>query len=158
MNRFRELILIFILCSLQLFCRASNLSFSKLSVEDGLSNNLVKAIYKDSYGFIWFGTLEGLDRFDGVEIRPYSSKFPESVENVYSITEDYSKHLWVGTSTGLFSYNSASDKFERINIDSTNITVQALALMPDSSLFVGTTNGLYRINTKTRQSEHLLFN
>ncbi|MDP3432651.1 MAG: two-component regulator propeller domain-containing protein [Bacteroidota bacterium] len=158
MNRFRELILIFILCSLQFFCRASNLSFSRLSVEDGLSNNLVKAIYKDSYGFIWFGTLEGLDRFDGVEIRPYSSKFPETVENVYSIIEDYGKQLWVGTSTGLFNYNRTSDKFERIKINGANITVQTLAMMPDSSLCVGTTNGLYIVNTKTKQSEHFLFN
>ncbi|MDP3916419.1 MAG: two-component regulator propeller domain-containing protein [Bacteroidota bacterium] len=157
MNRFRELILIFILCSLQLICRASNLSFTRLSVENGLSNNLVKTIFKDSYGFIWFGTLEGLDRYDGTEIRPYSSKFPETVENIYCITEDYSKHLWVGTATGLFCYNSASDKFERIKIDSTNSTVQTLAMMPDSSLCVGTTNGLYIVSTKTRKSEHFLF-
>ena len=157
MNRFRELILILILCSIQLISLGNGLSFSKLSVEDGLSNNLVKTIFKDSYGFIWFGTLEGLDRYDGVEIRPYSSKFPETVENVYSITEDYGKHLWVGTATGLFSYNRTSDKFERIEINGTNITVQTLSMMPDSSLCVGTTNGLYIVNTKTKQSEHFLF-
>lgn len=156
MNRFRELILILFLCSIQLISLGNGLSFSKLSVENGLSNNLVNVIYKDSYGFIWFGTLEGLDRYDGVEIRPYSSKFPETVENVYTITEDYSKHLWVGTATGLFSYNSLFDKFERINIDSTNIIVKALSILPDSSLCVGTTNGLYIVNTKTRQSEHFL--
>ena len=157
MNRFRELILLLLFCCTQLYCQGNGLSFSRLSVENGLSNNLVKAIYKDSYGFIWFGTLEGLDRYDGVEIRPYSSKFPETVENVYSIIEDYSKHLWVGTATGLFSYNSKSDKFNRINIDSANIIVKALSVLPDSSLCVGTTNGLYIVNTKTRQSEHFLF-
>lgn len=157
MNRFRELIQIFILCSIQLVSSGNGLSFSKLSVENGLSNNLVNAIYKDSYGFVWFGTLEGLDRYDGVEIRPYSSKFPETVENVYTITEDYSRHLWVGTATGLFSYNSSSDKFERINIDSKNIIVKALSILPDSSLCVGTINGLYIVNTKTKQSEHLHF-
>jgi len=158
MNRFRELILIILLCSLQLLNFGNDFSFSRLSVENGLSNNLVKAIYKDSYGFIWFGTLEGLDRYDGVEIRPYSSKFPEAVENVYAITENLGKYLWVGTATGLFCYNRMTESFERINIDSTNIVVQALSIMPDSSLCVGTTNGLYLVNPKNRHAEHFLFN
>ena len=158
MNRFRVVNLIILLCSLYLLSFGNDISFSRLSVENGLSNNMVKAIYKDSNGFIWFGTLEGLDRYDGVEIRPYSSKFPETVENVYAITEDYGKHLWVGTATGLFLFNSMSESFERINIDSINVSVQVLAIMSDSSLCVGTTNGLYIVNTKTRQSEHLLFN
>ena len=157
MIRLRKLILIFLFGILQPFCFGSDFSFLKLSVENGLSNNLVKAIYKDSFGFIWFGTLEGLDRYDGVEIRPYSSKFPEAVENVFAITEDFKKRLWVGTATGLFRYDNKTDKFDRINIDSANITVQALAMMPDSNLCVGTTNGLYLVNTKTRQTEHLLF-
>ncbi|MCX6236387.1 MAG: triple tyrosine motif-containing protein [Bacteroidia bacterium] len=158
MNRFREVILITLLCSLRLLSFGNDLSFSRLSVENGLSNNLVRVIYKDSYGFIWFGTLEGLDRYDGVEIKPYSSKFPETVENVYAITEDYGKHLWVGTATGLFCYDRMSESFKRINIDSTNITVQALSVLPDSSLCVGTTNGLYLVNTKNRLAEHFLFN
>lgn len=120
MIRLRKLILIFLFGILQPFCFGSDFSFLKLSVENGLSNNLVKAIYKDSFGFIWFGTLEGLDRYDGVEIRPYSSKFPEAVENVFAITEAYKKHLWVGTATGLFRYDNKTDKFDRINIDSAN--------------------------------------
>lgn len=152
MNRVRELILIFIFCSFQIFCLGDEISFSKLSVENGLSSNNVKAIYKDSYGFIWLGTLEGLDRYDGVEIKPYSSKFPETVENVYTITEDFGKHLWVGTATGLFRYNNSTDKFERINIDNRNITVQTLALSRDSNLYAGTTNGLYQIDPKTSES------
>lgn len=158
MNRFWELILIFIFCSLQILCPGNEISFSKLSVENGLSNNLVKAIYKDSYGYMWFGTLEGLDRYDGVEIRPYSSKFPETVENVFSITEDFNRNLWIGTASGLFRYEIAFDKFERIAIESSKITVQALVMMPDSNIYVGTTNGLYKVNTNTIQSEHVLFN
>ncbi len=132
-------------------------SFYRLSVENGLSNNQVKTIFKDSNGFIWFGTLEGLDRYDGVEIRPYSSKFPVTVENVYAVAEDSEKKLWVGTATGLFRYNSSNDRFERINLDSSVVSVHALALMPDSTLMIGTANGLYRINPKTRKSEHLIY-
>ncbi len=158
MIRFRELILILLLCSPHLLCIGSDPSFSKLSVENGLSNNLVNGIYKDSYGFMWFGTLEGLDRYDGVEIRPYSSRFPETVENVLSITEDIGKHLWVGTATGLFRHNSLTDRFERIEIDKSNIKVHALAMLSDSSLCVGTNNGLYLVNTTNLQTEHVNLN
>ncbi|HBO74342.1 MAG TPA: hypothetical protein DD653_06585 [Marinilabiliales bacterium] len=158
MDRLRVLTLLFMFCSFQVLSLGNDLSFSKLSVENGLSNNHVNAIYKDSYGFIWVGTLEGLDRYDGVEIRPYSSKFPETVENVYAIAEDLGRHLWVGTSTGLFRYNSNSDRFERIETGSRNITVKAMVVLSDSSLCVGTTNGLYLVNTNTNQSAHILLN
>lgn len=158
MYRFQKLILVFFFCFFQTLGWGNDLSFSKLSVDNGLSNNLVNSIYKDSYGFIWFGTLEGLDRYDGVEIRSCSSKFPEAVENVYAVKEDFGRHLWVGTATGLFRYNNKDDRFERINIDNQNVSVKAMVVLPDSSLCVGTTNGLYLINTKTNQSEHILLN
>lgn len=158
MNRFPELILIFLFCFIQVICQGGNFSFSKLSVENGLSNNQVNAIYKDSYGFMWFGTLEGLDRYDGVEIRPYSSNFPEAVENVYSIVEGPARQLWVGTATGLFRQNTKNNLFERIGIDNQKITVKALALTPDSNLCVGTANGLFIVNPKTNQTEHILLN
>ncbi|HUX59351.1 MAG TPA: two-component regulator propeller domain-containing protein [Bacteroidales bacterium] len=131
-------------------------SFSKLAIENGLSNNHVNAIYKDSYGYIWIGTLEGIDRYDGVEIRPYSYRFSGSVENVSSITEDLFKTLWVGTSTGLFRYNQKTDRFERVNIDTKNTPIIALVILPDGNLCVGATDGLYLVNTNSIQSEKLL--
>lgn len=158
MIRFRELKLVFILCSLQFLSLGNDLSFSKLSVENGLSNNQVNVIFKDSYGFMWFGTIEGLDRYDGVEIRPYSRKFPETVENVYSISEDSEKHLWVGTATGLFFRNNNNDRFERIPIVSENINVRCLVFLSDTSLCVGTTKGLFLVNPKTKESQQILLN
>ncbi len=139
-------------------CQANNLSFSKLSVENGLSNNQVNAIYKDSYGFMWFGTIEGLDRFDGVEIRPFSQKFPETVENVYAISEDSQKQIWVGTSTGLFYRNLKIDKFERVALAKEIIVVRSLAFLYDSCLCVGTTNGLFLVNPRSKNSEQILLN
>ncbi|MEI6276589.1 MAG: two-component regulator propeller domain-containing protein [Prolixibacteraceae bacterium] len=157
MNSLREVFLITLLLSLRLICFGENVSFSRLSVENGLSNNNVKAIYKDSFGFIWIGTLEGLDRYDGVEIRPYASKFPETVENVYAIIEDENKRLWVGTSTGLFCYSRLSDTINRVNIDSTNVTVHALSMMLDGNLGVATANGLYMLDIKSMKSTHYQF-
>lgn len=158
MNWFGKLSLVFTLCSFQFLSLGNNLSFSKLSVENGLSNNQVNAIYKDSYGFMWFGTIEGLDRYDGVEIRPFSQKFPETVENVYAISEDSEKQIWVGTSTGLFYRNLQLDKFERVPLVKEAIVVKSLAFLSDSCLCVGTANGLFLVNPKTRNSERILLN
>lgn len=130
-------------------------SFSKLSVEDGLSNNHVNVIYQDSYGYIWIGTLGGIDRYDGVEIKSFSYRFPGYEETVNTITEDIYRTLWVGTTTGLFHYNPGSDFFERIQIDSSKITVNALAFLPDSNLLVGTADGLYLVHTESMEAEKL---
>ena len=151
-------ILVTIFCFQQIACLGNEYSFSKLSIEDGLSNNQVNAIFKDSNGFIWIGTLNGIDRYDGVEIRPYFHKSSGVIENVIAIKEDLSKNLWVGTTTGLFRYNREYDNFERVNIGTKDISIQALTILPDSNLCVGTTNGLYFVNTNSFKSEKISLN
>lgn len=155
MHRYRLHILLSIFCFHQLYCLGTEQSFSKLSIENGLSNNQVNTIFKDSNGFVWIGTLDGIDRYDGVEIRPYVNKFSEAVENVQAITEDLRKNLWVGTTTGLFRYNKKLDGFERVNLNTENINVLALAVLPDSNLLVGADQGLYRIDTKSARLEKI---
>jgi Two component regulator propeller./Bacterial regulatory helix-turn-helix proteins, AraC family./Y_Y_Y domain. len=106
---------------------------------------------------MWFGTIEGLDRYDGVEIRPYSQKFPEAVENVYAISEDAERQLWVGTATGLFFRNKNSDRFERVPIISENLNIRCLVFLSDTSLCVGTTQGLFLVNPRTKKTQRVLF-
>ena len=92
MNWLRAFVFLNLILWFQLNCLGSGYSFYRISIENGLSNNHVNALFKDSYGYIWMGTIDGLDRFDGIEIRPYTSRFPEKVENVHAITEDFYKN------------------------------------------------------------------
>ena len=91
--------------------------FKHLEVKDGLSNNQVNAIYKDSNGFMWFGTASGLNRYDGYNINIYRSQkddeksLPDSY--VEDIQEDTSGNLWIRTGGGYAIYYSASDVFDR---------------------------------------------
>nr|WP_244440442.1 two-component regulator propeller domain-containing protein [Bacteroides rodentium] len=91
--------------------------FKHLEVKDGLSNNQVNAIYKDSNGFMWFGTASGLNRYDGYDIKIYRSQkdneksIPDSY--VEDIQEDASGNLWIHTGSGYAIYNSAYDVFDR---------------------------------------------
>jgi hypothetical protein len=76
-------------------------SFQHITVVDGLSNNFVRTIHKDQFGFIWFGTLDGLDRFDGEEIRSFSDRFPDGHQRVNSLIDHHGNGLWIGTDKGL---------------------------------------------------------
>lgn len=96
---------------------AQKYMFKHLEVKDGLSNNQVNAIYKDSRGFMWFGTASGLNRYDGYEFKVYRNQnndaksLPDNyIEN---IQEDVSGNLWIRTSAGYVFYNSLTDTFDR---------------------------------------------
>ena len=155
MNWLRVFLFFYLILWFQLNCLGSGYSFYRISIENGLSNNHVNALFKDSYGYIWMGTIDGLDRFDGIEIRPYTSRFPEKVENVHAITEDFYKNLWVGSSNGLFRFNKQTDQFERLKLNDSRVTVHSLVVLPDSNLCVGTSKGLLLVNTRKFQAEQL---
>ena len=101
------------------FCltaQQKEINFTSLSTEDGLSSNTVNTILKDRYGMIWFGTEDGLDRFDGTHFRIYrhTPDDPSSLKanEILSLHEDKSGNLWVGTSGGSVSlYDRKTDSF-----------------------------------------------
>jgi ligand-binding sensor domain-containing protein len=81
------LILIYLVCGVEL--QAQNYTFRNVVMSDGLSGLLVNAIYKDSEGFVWLGTDNCLDRFDGVKVRHFEFRGIESgrKKRVNSVTE-----------------------------------------------------------------------
>ncbi len=96
---------------------AQKYMFKHLEVKDGLSNNQVNAIYKDSRGFMWFGTASGLNRYDGYEFKVYRNQNNDakslSDNYIENIQEDVSGNLWIRTSAGYVFYNSLTDTFDR---------------------------------------------
>ena len=81
--------------------------FRNVVMSDGLSGLLVNAIYKDSEGFIWLGTDNGLDRFDGVKVKHFEFRGVDSgrKKRVNCITETDNKQLWIGNGIGLWRLN-----------------------------------------------------
>ena len=131
-------------------------SFRNLTVEDGLSNNFVRTIHKDKWGYIWFGTLEGLDRFDGIELRSYSDRFPVSKASVNCMANDPSTGLWIGTESGLFYWDFVSDNFQEFKISDDKVAVTTLLVVDnDSTLYAGTSKGIYRVDLINRSSEEI---
>lgn len=95
---------------------AADYMFKHLEVKDGLSNNKINKIFKDSRGFMWFGTASGLNRYDGNEIITYLSyddKGPFLSNYITDIQEDHLGRLWIGTNSGYSVYNPEKDEFTR---------------------------------------------
>ena len=113
-----------ILISLNSFAQKQNLRFNHISIDDGLSQNSITSTCQDKYGFMWFGTENGLNRYDGYNITIYKNDPDDSssLTNNYitSICKDTDGELWIGTEEGLCKYNYEQDNFKRYNHNSEN--------------------------------------
>ena len=111
------LVLVVVLFAVLLPADAQGYMFKHLEVRDGLSNNQVNAIYKDSEGYMWFATASGLNRYDGYGIKVYrnepndSTSLPDNF--ISSIQEDGEGYLWIRTGKGYARYNPATETFSR---------------------------------------------
>ncbi|MEJ7692011.1 two-component regulator propeller domain-containing protein, partial [Daejeonella sp.] len=110
------LVLLCLLTSHHAFCQLRELRFDRLTVEDGLPENYVTCSIQDKYGYIWFGTQNGLVRYDGYQVKVYNLQTADKKERVYrsirTLFEDSKGNIWVGTNIeGLFRHNRASDNF-----------------------------------------------
>ena len=93
----------------------ANIAFKHIGIEQGLSNSTIECIYQDSRGFIWLGTRDGLNRFDGHQFQVYRHRTGDSsslTDNyITSIREDAKGQLWIGTMNGLSRLNPKLNQF-----------------------------------------------
>src|SRR5689334_2026673 len=106
-----------VLFSSALFAQAPKLKFKHITNEQGLSNTTIETIFQDYRGFMWFGTRDGLNRYDGYQlvVYRYDAKDSSSISDNYIqyIYEDKKHNLWVGTTNGLNRFNAEKNNFTR---------------------------------------------
>ena len=134
------------------------LSFQKVTIEDGLSQSTVNCILQDDAGFIWLGTQDGLNRYDGYDFVVYSHQpgVPESLSSdwIRTLFKDRDGQIWIGTSGGgLNRWDPARDRFSHYRHDPEDPAslsgdrVQAVHRDQSGNLWVGTTaSGLNRFD------------
>ena len=151
------------------FLQSKYLRFAQLSSEDGLSNVQTRSVAQDKQGFMWFGTANGLNRYDGTSIKVYrhDSTDPSSLSNNYirSLMVDRSGVLWIGTwGGGLNKYDREKDAFIRYQNDPndphslSNNAVWAIFEDQDGAIWVGTHSGLNKFDRENKQFKRYLNN
>ena len=134
-----------------------SISFERISYAKGLSQNSVFSIYQDSQGFMWFGTLGGLNKYNGYEMEIYqhSRNDPGSINSnrIYDIGEDNSDKLWIATISGINWYDAKSKTFTR-HKGFSDITVDKLLLDSFGHFWVGSSQGLFLYQDSTGQFIH----
>ena len=92
--------------------------FTNYSINNGLSQSVVNCVFQDSKGYIWIGTQNGLNRFNGetFDVYSYNPADSNSISNnwIYAIAEDTDGNLWIGTKGGLNKFLTTQNKFERM--------------------------------------------
>jgi len=96
---------------------SQNFAFEQITIEHGLPHNTVRCILQDSQGFLWFGTLDGLARYDGYHFKVYRHDLADSTtisnNNIKIVFEDRSQNLWIGTYYGLNKFDRSTETFIR---------------------------------------------
>ncbi len=143
--------------------QAHPMRFSHLTIDDGLSQSNVVAIHQDSAGFMWFGTENGLDRYDGYEFTHYRRErgTPGALANdyIFAIEEDSNGDLWIATNGGgLARWNRGSDSFDtwrHVPDSSTGPSsnvIRSLMVDPSGEIWIGTQGaGVDRFDPTTGQ-------
>ncbi|KGJ95229.1 ligand-binding sensor domain-containing diguanylate cyclase [Colwellia psychrerythraea] len=149
------------------FAQAPNIRFQQISFEQGLSQEAVLTVFQDSDGFMWFGTQEGLNRYDGYSFKVYTKDESNSdsigSDIIFALAEDYLGELWVGTEYGgLNHFDKTTQKFVRFthNPDDvtsiSNSTVRAIFSDINGNLWLGTDGGLNLFNHQSKQFERFV--
>ncbi|WP_181898326.1 ligand-binding sensor domain-containing protein [Alteromonas aestuariivivens] len=142
-----------------------NIRFDRLSLVDGLSQESVLASFQDSDGYMWFGTQEGLNRFDGYHFTVYSynDMRPDTLSSdwVYDINETQDGLLLIATRGGLNVFDKASQLFSNFRHDPndtaslSNDNVRAIHKDQQGRIWLGTDAGLNKFNPASGQIQRI---
>ena len=147
---------------------AQEVSFRHFNVEDGLAGNVVYTMAQDSQGFLWFGTVFGLSRFDGHEFKTYRHDPEDSTSisdnRIYEIIADKEGILWIGTEAGLNRFDTSREEFKTYRHDpedpnSLSINdINSMLFDKEGMLWIGTLGGgLNRFNPNTEVFTRYLY-
>src|SRR5690606_42114668 len=162
---------IFLVCIVLLkfqagFGQSEQYRFSRLDPNLGISHDRIKCFFKDTKGFLWIGTVSGLNRYDGYSLKVFRNDPRDSTsvinDDINKLFEDPNGRMWISTWSGLDIYDPKTETFrhdplpmlKEIGIPDANIIDIQKAKSGDF-WFTHRTQGLYKFNPQTKARLHL---
>lgn len=136
------------------FLSAQEYYFKHFQVEEGLSNNTVLTSIQDNDGFMWFGTKDGLNRFDGYRFKTYRSNgnpLHSLGSNYIQSLHEHNGTIWVGTDKGLYHYNKKQDQFTILN-EAINDRINDINHDRKGNIWFISGNILYKYSTQKKET------
>lgn len=142
-----------------------NINFNRFSVEDGLSSESVLSITQDQKGFLWIGTMDGLNRFDGKRVKVFKSFYNDNPIGpsikITCLLSDSLNRIWIGTNNGLYLYDNKLDSFSvffnspKDPSSLSNNYINSLYKDWSGHIWVGTARGLNKVEFKKEKLSFL---
>ncbi|MEJ2881881.1 hybrid sensor histidine kinase/response regulator transcription factor [Pedobacter sp. GR22-6] len=163
MSSFFKTVLLIVLVLTCKTAHPQNLKFKHIGLNNGLSNSTIECILQDHRGFIWFGTRDGLNKYDGEQITVYRTRKDTNTLSdnfIRHIYEDKNKKLWIGTSNGLNRFDPENNRFQRYsqkNNDKKSLGSNDIRAIEEygDGLWIATAGGpLDYVNEKTGAIRH----
>lgn len=154
------------LASISATAQPSPMFFQHLGLRDGLSQSTVTSVVQDAYGFVWIGTENGLNRYDGNAVEHYFREHDDATglasDFIWSIAPDANGDLWLATvGGGVARWDRSTDSFEHFRHDPSNSNslasddIRTLTLDRHGAVWIGTNGaGLDRLDPTTAQVTH----
>ena len=161
-------VLLLLLVPLGIQAVIPDIKFRRLDIRDGLSNSQVNCVYRDSRGYVWMGTMYGLNRYDGYRVKTFYANSRDTTtmrdNNTTEIMESQDGKLWLHQGMNYCVYDPATESFER-NISNElekyfgfNKGVEQMYIDGKKNFWVKFYDkGLYYYNPNTKKTNHFNF-
>ncbi len=160
-------VILLILPYRSILSQEQQIHFEHLHTDDGPAQSLITSIYQDREGYMWFGTYDGLYKYDGYRFIVYKNRAFDSTSipgnYIQTIIEDHKGNLWIGTQTsGVSEYNRTSDSFTNYlhnpHNENSIMSNRIWTLAEDShgSIWIGTSQGLDRFDVTEKKFTHFV--
>lgn len=159
------IVLFIILISKNYTYAYDSINFKNITLEDGLSQSTVQAIFQDSKGYIWLGTNDGLNRYNGYDMKVYKNDdSDESISDNYilNINEDKEGNVWVATCYGLTRININSKEVKNYynSKEHGNLShyyTSSILITENNDILVGTSDGINLYDSKSDSFKRILY-
>lgn len=156
----------FILIFVNVCVAQENVRFERISVNEGLSQSDVKTMVQDQFGFLWVGTRDGLNRFDGFQFLRYDRDQDDSTSlyfnQILDLATDSSNNIWIGSTGGISIYHYVKNRFENFlprNPEFQGIEVYHILVTSKNTALLSTNKGVVNFDKEQRRffiSEEIL--